>query len=106
MKNFFPLIIFLIISSAICSSIEEKTKQNENSSILSSLITCTTNFYSNYLVSTVKYVACPLYDKGCQIAANIQIDSEGLKNANIGQEAGAKVLEKVIDISSKEVAAG
>ena len=105
MKNFFPLIIILIISSTICSSTEEKTKQNENSSILSSLITGASNFYSNYMISTVKYVTCPLSDKGCQIAAKIQIASEGLKTAGIGQEAGAKILEKVIDISSKEVAA-
>ena len=104
MKNFFPLIIILIVSSTICSSTEEKTKQNENSSILSSLINGATNFYSNYLETTVKYVTCPLGDKGCQIAANIQIASEGLKNAGLGQEAGAKLLEKVIDISSTNVA--
>ena len=76
MKNFFPLIIILIISSTICSSTKEKTKQNENSSILSSLITGASNFYSIYMISTVKYVTCPLSDKGCQIAPEIQIVSK------------------------------
>ena len=52
--------------------------------------------------STVKYVTCPLGDKRCEIAASIQIASEGLKTAGIGQEAGSKILEKVIDKSSTE----
>ena len=102
MKNFFPLIIILIVSSTICSSTEEKTKQNENSSILSSLITGATNFYSNYMISTVKYVTFPLGYKGCQIAPEIQIVSEVLKNSGIGKEASAKILEKVIENSSTE----
>ena len=63
-------------------------------------------FYSNYLESTVKFVSCPFGSKGCEIAANIQITSEGLKTAGIGQEAGAKILEKVIDITSKETITG
>ena len=106
MKNFFPLIIILIIASTICSSTEEKTKKDESSYIFNSLINCATNFYSNYLESTVKFVSCPLGSKGCEIAANIQITSEGLKTAGIGQEAGAKILEKVIDITSKEAITG
>ena len=106
MKNFFPLIIILIIASTICSSTEEKTKKDESSYIFNSLINCATNFYSNYLESTVKFVSCPLGSKGCEIAANIQIASEGLKTAGIGQEAGAKILEKVIDITSKEAING
>ena len=52
--------------------------------------------------STVKYVSCPLGSKGCEIAVNIQIASEGLKTAGIGQEAGAKIIEKVIDKTSTE----
>jgi len=106
MKNFFPLIIILIIASTICSSTEEKTKKDESSYIFNSLINCATNFYSNYLESTVKFVSCPFGSKGCDIAANIQIASEGLKTAGIGQEAGAKILEKVIDITSKEAITG
>ena len=106
MKNFFPLIIILIIASTICSSKEEKTKKDESSYIFNSLINCATNFYSNYLESTVKFESCPLGSKGCEIAANIQITSEGLKTAGIGQEAGAKILEKVIDITSKEAITG
>lgn len=106
MKNFFPLIIILIIVSTICSSTEEKTKKDESSYIFNSLINCATNFYSNYLESTVKFVSCPFGSKGCEIAANIQITSEGLKTAGIGQEAGAKILEKVIDITSKEAITG
>jgi len=106
MKNFFPLIIILIIASTICSSTEEKTKKDESSYIFNSLINCATNFYSNYLESTVKFVSCPFGSKGCEIAANIQIASEGLKTAGIGQEAGAKILEKVIDITSKEAITG
>ena len=106
MKNFFPLIIILIIVSTICTSTEEKTKKDESSYIFNSLINCATNFYSNYLESTVKFVSCPFGSKGCEIAANIQIASEGLKTAGIGQEAGAKILEKVIDITSKEAITG
>ena len=106
MKNFFPLIIILIIASTICSSTEEKIKKDESSYIFNSLINCATNFYSNYLESTVKFVSCPFGSKGCDIAANIQIASEGLKTAGIGQEAGAKILEKVIDITSKEAITG
>ena len=106
MKNFFPLIIILIIASTICSSKEEKTKKDESSYIFNSLINCATNFYSNYLESTVKFVSCPFGSKGCEIAANIQITSEGLKTAGIGQEAGRKILEKVIDITSKEAITG
>ena len=106
MKNFFPLIIILIIASSLCTSTEEKTKKDESTNIFNSLINCATNFYSNYLESTVKFVSCPLGSKGCEIAANIQITSEGLKTAGIGQEAGAKILEKVIDITSKEAITG
>ena len=106
MKNFFPLIIILIIASTICSSKEEKTKKDESSYIFNSLINCASNFYSNYLESTVKYVSCPLGSKGCEIAANIQIASEGLKTAGIGQETAGKILEKVIDITSKEAING
>ena len=106
MKNFFPLIIILIIASSLCTSTEEKTKNDESTNIFNSLINCATNFYYNYLESTVKYVSCPLGSKGCEIAANIQITSEGLKTAGIGQEAGAKILEKVIDITSKEAITG
>jgi len=58
------------------------------------------------LESTVKYVSCPLGSKGCEIAANIQIASEGLKTAGIGQETAGKILEKVIDITSKEAING
>ena len=106
MKNFFPLIIILIIASTICSSKEEKTKKDESSYIFNSLINGASNFYSNYLESTVKYVSCPLGSKGCEIAANIQIASEGLKTAGIGQEAGAKILEKIIDKTSTEAING
>ena len=102
MKNFFPLIIILIIASSLCTSTEEKTKKDESTNIFNSLINCASNFYSNYLESTVKYVSCPLGSKGCEIAANIQIASEGLKTAGIGQEAGAKIIEKVIDKTSTE----
>ena len=106
MKNFFPLIIILIIASTICSSTEEKTKDDESTYIFNSLINGASNFYSNYLESTVKYVSCPLGSKGCEIAANIQIASEGLKTAGIGQEAGAKILEKIIDKTSTEAING
>ena len=106
MKNFFPLIIILIIASTICSSTEEKTKNDESTYIFNSLINGASNFYSNYLESTVKYVSCPLGSKGCEIAANIQIASEGLKTAGIGQEAGAKILEKIIDVTSTEAING
>ena len=106
MKNFFPLIIILIIASTICSSTEEKTKNDESTNIFNSLINCASNFYSNYLESTVKYVSCPLGSKGCEIAANIQIASEGLKTAGIGQETAGKILEKIIDITSKEAING
>ena len=106
MKNFFPLIIILIIASTICSSTEEKTKNDESTYIFNSLINGASNFYSNYLESTVKYVSCPLGSKGCEIAANIQIASEGLKTARIGKEAGAKILEKIIDKTSTEAING
>ena len=106
MKNFFPLIIILIITSSLCKSTEEKTKNDESTNIFNSLINCASNFYSNYLESTVKYVSCPLGSKGCEIAANIQIASEGLKTAGIGQETAGKILEKVIDITSKEAING
>ena len=106
MKNFFPLIIILIIASSLCTSTEEKTKNDESTNIFNSLINCASNFYSNYLESTVKYVSCPLGSKGCEIAANIQIASEGLKTAGIGQEAGAKILEKIIDVTSTEAING
>ena len=106
MKNFFPLIIILIIASSLCTSTEEKTKNDESTNIFNSLINCASNFYSNYLESTVKYVSCPLGSKGCEIAANIQIASEGLKTAGIGQEAGAKIIEKVIDKTSTEAING
>ena len=106
MKNFFPLIIILIIVSTICSSTEEKTKNDESTYIFNSLINGASNFYSNYLESTVKFVSCPLGSKGCEIAANIQIASEGLKTAGIGQETAGKILEKVIDITSKEAING
>ena len=102
MKNFFPLIIILIIATAICSSTEEKTNKDENTFIFSSILTGASNFYFNYLDSTVKYVTCPLHDEGCKIAANIQIASEGLKTAGIGQEAGSKILEKFFDKASTE----
>ena len=108
MKNFVPLIIILIIVSTNCSTTEEKTKEDKSDFIFGSLINGASNFYYNYVVSTVKYVTCPFGDKGCEMAANIQIAAEGLKTANIGQEAGAKILEKVIEASStqaiKEVA--
>ena len=55
------------------------------------------------MVSTVKYVTCPFGNKGCEMAANIQIAAEGLKTAKIGQEAGAKILEKVMEASSTQV---
>ena len=106
MKNFFPLIIILIIASSLCTSTEEKTKNDESTNIFNSLINCASNFYSNYLESTVKYVSCPLGSKGCEIAANIQIASEGLKTAGINQETAGKILEKVIDITSKEAING
>ena len=106
MKNFFPLLIILIIASSLCTSTEEKTKKDESTNIFNSLINCASNFYSNYLESTVKYVSCPLGSKGCEIAANIQIASEGLKTAGIGQETAGKILEKVIDITSKEAING
>ena len=106
MKNFFPLIIILIIASSLCTSTEEKTKNDESTNIFNSLINCASNFYSNYLESTVKYVSCPLGSKGCEIAVNIQIASEGLKTAGIGQETAGKILEKVIDITSKEAING
>ena len=106
MKNFFPLIIILIIASTICSSTEEKTKNDESTYIFNSLINGASNFYSNYLESTVKYVSCPLGSKGCEIAANIQIASEGLKTAGVGKEAGAKILEKIIDKTSTEAING
>ena len=106
MKNFFPLIIILIIASTICSSTEEKTKNDESTYIFNSLINGASNFYSNYLESTVKYVSCPLGSKGCEIAANIQIASEGLKTAGIGKEAGEKILEKIIDKTSTEAING
>ena len=102
MKNFFPLIIILIIASSLCTSTEEKTKNDESTYIFNSLINGASNFYSNYLESTVKFVSCPLGSKGCEIAVNIQIASEGLKTAGIGQEAGAKIIEKVIDKTSTE----
>ena len=86
--------------------INRRKKNDENTNIFNSLINCASNFYSNYLESTVKYVSCPLGSKGCEIAVNIQIASEGLKTAGIGQEAGAKILEKVIDITSKEAITG
>ena len=63
MKNFFPLIIILIIVSTICSSTEEKTKNDESTYIFNSLINGASNFYSNYLESTVKFVSCPLGSK-------------------------------------------
>ena len=40
------------------------------------------------------------------MAAKIQIAAEGLKTANIGQEAGAKILEKVIEASSTQAIKG
>ena len=106
MKNFLPLVIILIIVSTKCSSTEEKTKKDENSYIVNSLINGVSNFYSNYLESTVKYVSCPLGNKGCEMAANIQIAAEGLKTAGIGQEAGAKILEQVIKESTTETIKG
>ena len=95
MKNFFPLIIILIIASSLCTSTEEKTKNDESTNIFNSLINCASNFYSNYLESTVKYVSCPLGSKGCEIAANIQITSEGLKIAGIGSDAAQKFWKKL-----------
>jgi len=82
--------------------INRRKKNDESTNIFNSLINCASNFYSNYLESTVKYVSCPLGSKGCEIAVNIQIASEGLKTAGIGQEAGAKIIEKVIDKTSTE----
>ncbi len=103
MKNFVPLIIILIIVSTNCSTTEEKTKEDKSDFIFGSLINGASNFYYNYVVSTVKYVTCPFGNKGCEMAANIQIAAEGLKTANIGQEAGAKILEKIIEASSTQV---
>ena len=103
MKNFVPLIIILIIVSTNCSSKEEKTKEDKSDFIFGSLINGASNFYYNYVVSTVKYVTCPFGNKGCEMAANIQIAAEGLKTAKIGQEAGAKILEKVMEASSTQV---
>ena len=103
MKNFVPLIIILIIVSTNCSTTEEKTKEDKSDFIFGSLINGASNFYYNYVVSTVKYVTCPFGNKGCEMAANIQIAAEGLKTAKIGQEAGAKILEKVIEASSTQV---
>ena len=103
MKNFVPLIIILIIVSTNCSSKEEKTKEDKSDFIFGSLINGASNFYYNYVVSTVKYVTCPFGNKGCEMAANIQIAAEGLKTANIGKEAGAKILEKVMEASSTQV---
>ena len=103
MKNFVPLIIILIIVSTNCSTTEEKTKEDKSDFIFGSLINGASNFYYNYVVSTAKYVTCPFGNKGCEMAANIQIAAEGLKTANIGQEAGAKILEKVIEASSTQV---
>ena len=82
--------------------INRRKKNDESTNIFNSLINCASNFYSNYLESTVKYVSCPLGSKGCEIAVNIQIASEGLITAGIGQEAGAKIIEKVIDKTSTE----
>ena len=103
MKNFVPLINILIIVSTNCSSKEEKTKEDKSDFIFGSLINGASNFYYNYVVSTVKYVTCPFGNKGCEMAANIQIAAEGLKTAKIGQEAGAKILEKVMEASSTQV---
>ena len=103
MKNFVPLIIILIIVSTNCSTTEEKTKEDKSDFIFGSLINGASNFYYNYVVSTVKYVTCPFGNKGCEMAANIQIAAEGLKTAKIGQEAGAKILEKVMEASSTQV---
>ena len=103
MKNFVPLIIILIIVSTNCSTTEEKTKEDKSDFIFGSLINGASNFYYNYVVSTVKYVTCPFGDKGCELAAKIKIAAEGLKTANIGQEAGAKILEKVMEASSTQV---
>ena len=103
MKNFVSLIIILIIVSTNCSSKEEKTKEDKSDFIFGSLINGASNFYYNYVVSTVKYVTCPFGNKGCEMAANIQIAAEGLKTAKIGQEAGAKILEKVMEASSTQV---
>jgi len=103
MKNFFPLVIILIIVSTKCSSAEEKPKKDESTFILNSLINGVNNFYSNYLASTVKYVSCPLGNKGCEVAANIQIAAEGLKTARIGQKEAAKILKEVIKVSTTEV---
>ena len=86
--------------------INRKKKNDESTNIFNSLINCASNFYSNYLESTVKFVSCPLGSKGCEIAANIQITSEGLKTAGINQETAGKILEKVIDITSKEAING
>ena len=103
MKNFVPLIIILIIVSTNCSTTEEKTKEDKSDFIFGSLINGASNFNYNYVVSTVKYVTCPFGNKGCEMAANIQIAAEGLKTAKIGQEAGAKILEKVMEASSTQV---
>ena len=103
MKNFVPLIIILIIVSTNCSTTEEKTKEDKSDFIFGSLINGASNFYYNYVVSTAKYVTCPFGNKGCEMAANIQIAAEGLKTAKIGQEAGAKILEKVMEASSTQV---
>ena len=103
MKNFFPLVIILIIVSTKCSSAEEKPKTDESTFIVNSLINGVNNFYSNYLASTVKYVSCPLGNKGWEVAANIQIAAEGLKTAGIGQKEAAKILKEVIKVSTTEV---
>ena len=103
MKNFFHLVIILIIVSTKCSSTEEKPKKDESTFIVNSLINSVNNFFSNYLASTVKYVSCPLGNKGCEVAANIQIAAEGLKTAGIGQKEAAKILKEVIKVSTTEV---
>ena len=103
MKNFFHLVIILIIVSTKCSSTEEKPKKDESTFIVNSLINSVNNFFLNYLASTVKYVSCPLGNKGCEVAANIQIAAEGLKTAGIGQKEAAKILKEVIKVSTTEV---
>ena len=42
-------------------------------------------------------------DKGCRMAANIQIASEGLKNAGITEKEAGKILEKIIEKSSEAI---
>ena len=103
MKNFFHLVIILIIVSTKCSSTEEKPKKDESTFIVNSLINSVNNFFSNYLAFTVKYVSWPLGNKGCKVAANIQIAAEGLKTAGIGQKEAAKILKEVIKVSTTEV---